>query len=207
MTDLNTGVVRRATVADLNEVADLLADAFHAGDLAPWLIPDTDERTRVYPGYFAIFAEHALTYGLVELIDGSATAVWYPFDASPRPAIPNYADRLAEAVGAGNLRRFRQLDEAMELHHPPGPPHDYLAFIAVRPDRQGLGLGGRLLDSHHQLIDRIGIPSYLEATGPRNEGLYARHGYRVRDRYRPAVDCPPIRSMWRDPQQPRSGMI
>lgn len=204
MTDVRTAAIRRGTKADLSQVRDLLACAFHDGDLAPWLAPDPQERARIYPGYFAIFAEHALTHGLVELIDGTAVALWYALGADPHIPVLHYDRRLADAVGPTRVHRFRQLDEAMQVHHPSGRPHDYLAFLAVHPDWQGRGLGSRLLSNHHRRLDRIGAPAYLEATGPSNERLYARHGYRLRGRYRPAADSPPLRPMWRDARPPRT---
>ena len=50
-------------------------------------------------------------------------------------------------------------------------------FLAVRPDRQNVGIGSALLDRHHSRLDRAGIPAYLEANDPRNRDLYLRHGY------------------------------
>lgn len=200
MTGTSAATIRRATKADLDQVTGLLASAFHSGDLAPWLVPDPEERTRIYPGYFSIFAEHALTHGLVELIDGTAVSLWYTLGADPQLTIRHYDLRLADAVGATHVHRFRQLDQAMHAHHPAGHPHAYLAFLAVHPDQQGHGYGSRLLSNHHGQCDRMGLPTYLEATGARNERLYARHGYRLRGRYRPAMDSPPLRPMWRDPR-------
>jgi predicted N-acetyltransferase YhbS len=62
------------------------------------------------------------------------------------------------------------------VYHPTDP-HHYLAFLAVRPDKQNLGIGSALLAKHHARIDAAGIPAYLEANDARNRDLYLRHGY------------------------------
>ncbi|GIE91597.1 GNAT family N-acetyltransferase [Actinoplanes regularis] len=194
--------VRRAEPGDALVIAELLAEAFLHGDLAPWLIPHPGTRARIYPPYFALLAEHALTHGEVETTrDNTAVAVWYQIDDGPLPELPGYRQRLAEITGEF-LPRFAALDEAMHAHHPYGQPHHYLAFLAVHPDRQRQGLGTALLNHHHADLHAAGISAYLEATSTRNSRLYARHGYRPRPVYRIAGDGPSLFPMWRSPPGP-----
>jgi predicted N-acetyltransferase YhbS len=76
--------------------------------------------------------------------------------------------------------------------------HHYLAFLAVRPERQNHGIGSALLDRHHRRLDAAGIPAYLESNDPRNRDLYLRHGYAVRSVIQ-LPDGPPLWLMWRAP--------
>jgi GNAT superfamily N-acetyltransferase len=179
-------------------LARLLASAFLHGDLAPWLIPEVNIRARAYPTYFAMFIEHALVHGIVHVDDElRAVALWHPHgDTDPR-GIDDYDHRLAVTVGRSR-DRFRALDAAMHDHHPT-ERHHYLAFLAVHPDHQGNGLGGALLKHHHDFLDADGTPAYLEATGPRNEALYARCGYKARKPYAAAPGGPLLYPMWRIP--------
>lgn len=168
--------IRTATPADQQTVSDLLAEAFLHGDLADWLIPHLDTRARIYPHYFALHVEHALTHGQVEITaDATAVAIWYPIDAGPLPELPDYPQRLADITGRFHPR-FTDLEQTMHDHHPYDQPHHYLAFLAVHPDQQRHGLGSALLE-HHARLDSTGTAAHLEATGPRNRRLYARHGY------------------------------
>jgi len=182
MTGTDTGAVtvRIAAIADLDRVTGLLAAAYQGGDLAPWLVPGPVERYRIYPGYFRILAEHALARGKVDLIDGVAVAAWYALGENPRIDIADYDRRLAKAVGPRHLARFNALDSAMRFHHPAGQPHDYLAFLAVHPNRQGHGYGSLLLRRHLKGLDTTGTPSYLVATGTRNQTLFRRYSYKSR---------------------------
>jgi GNAT superfamily N-acetyltransferase len=188
--------IRRATTADLDTVTGILAAAFQDGDLADWLIPDPGQRRGVYPPYFAMLTDHAITHGHVDLLDQDACALWYDLGTAPAPPIDDYDQRLAAITGPA-LPRFQALDQAMRAHHR-DEPHAYLAFLAVVPGRQSRGHGSALL--RH----RPARPTYLEATGPRNRALYARHGYRPLDPYRITADGPCLYPMLRpeDPAPP-----
>ncbi len=186
--ETTTGI-RRATAGDLAMVTGILAAAFQDGDLADWLVPDPGLRRGIYPPYFGMLAAHAVTHGRVDLLEQDACAVWYD---DPAPPIEDYDRRLA-FITRPAVHRFRALDQAMQEHHL-CQPHAYLAFLAVVPGRQSHGYGSALLAHGHLGLDR---PAFLEATGPRNRALYARHGYRPLDPYRITVDGPLLHPMLR----------
>ncbi|HXS61532.1 MAG TPA: GNAT family N-acetyltransferase [Streptosporangiaceae bacterium] len=220
--------VIRAEEADAGVLSQLVADAFL--DLPPswWLIPDQAIRRRVFPDYFRIFVDAALADGIVQTTpDRSAVAIWLPsgHSAEPpptadgRPSLPaddpppadgpspthepdDYLARLT-AITQPWIDRFLAFDAAIENRHPHEPAHHHLAFLAVRPDRQGLGIGSALLQAHHQFLDTQNLPAYLEASHPRNRQLYLRHGYTDLGppNYLPDAG-PPMYPMWRDPKLP-----
>jgi GNAT superfamily N-acetyltransferase len=192
--------VIRADDADAGRLSQVIADAFI--DLPPsrWLIADPAARRDVFPGYFLMFVEHALASGVVHTTDDrSAVALWL-FIADGRNAGPaDYAARLA-ALTSPWTERFARFDAVLDRCHPVGVPHHYLAMIAVRPDRQGAGVGASLLRSYHQEIDKQDAAlAYLEASSERVRGLYGRHGYASRPDapfYLPDGG-PPMWPMWR----------
>jgi len=210
-------VIRDVAPIDTAEIASVLAEAMGDQPVARWIMPVAETRRRLAPGYFEIYAEHAIKYGevyaTVDSDDGkvSGVALWFPF-TSLIPSPSDYDQRLREAVGSGRGRaegagreggdsayeRAVELDAALEAHHPMDA-HHYLAFLAVRPDRQNHGIGSSLLDRHHARLDAAGIPAYLESNDPRNRELYLRHGYAVRSEIRLPDDGPPVWPMWRVP--------
>lgn len=203
--------VRTATGDDAPALSALLAEAFLRGDLGPWLVPDLDTRAQIYRSYFALVTEHALDHGRVEVTgdrppDLAAAAVWYRIEGGPAPAAADYDARLALITGPSRPR-FVALDDAMHRHHPYHEQHHYLAFLAVLPERQCHGLGSALLAHHHAVLDTGAAPAYLEATGPRNARLYARHGYRPRPPYRVGGDGPELLPMWRPPTRDNPAAI
>jgi GNAT superfamily N-acetyltransferase len=194
-------VIRHVSPFDTAEITDLVAEAMWDGPVARWLNPDQSERRRNSPAYFDIFVDYAVQYGEVYGMSDSDTgqltgvALWFPF-TSAIPGPIDYERRLKEVTGDA-FDRACQLDALMEENHPLDP-HHYLAFLAVRPDRQGQGIGSSLLDRHHDRLDQAGLPAYLEANDPRNRDLYLRHGYQVRSVLQ-LPDGPPLWSMWRSP--------
>jgi GNAT superfamily N-acetyltransferase len=194
-------VIRDVAPIDTAEITDLVAAAMWDGPVARWLNSDPAVRQRESRGYFEIFVEHAVRYGEVYATADSDTgrlsgvALWFPF-TSLIPAPVDYDRRLKEVAGPA-FDRARELDAALEAHHPLDP-HHYLAFLAVHPDNQNRGIGSALLDRHHARLDRADIPAYLEANDPRNRDLYLRHGYVCRSEIR-LPDGPPLWPMWRTP--------
>jgi GNAT superfamily N-acetyltransferase len=194
-------VIRDVAPVDVTEIASVLAEAMNEGPVARWLMPDDAVRRRRAPGYFEIYAEHAVRYGEVyanadpDTGELSGVALWFPF-TSLIPAPADYEHRLKEAAGSA-FDRTCELDALLEAHHPLDP-HHYLAFVAVRPERQNRGIGSALLDRHHARLDAAGLPAYLESNDPRNRDLYLRHGYAVRSTVR-LPGGPPLWLMWRSP--------
>ncbi len=194
-------VCRDVAPVDTVEITGLIADAMRDGPVGRWLHPASEVRRREAPRYFEIFVEHAVRHGEVYATADAATgrlsgvALWFPLTAMIPPPV-DYERRLKEVAGDA-FERACQLDAAIEERHPM-EPHHYLAFLAVRPDDQGHGIGSALLDRHHARLDRAGIPAYLEANHVRNRDLYQRHGYQVRSVIE-LPDGPPLWTMWRAP--------
>src|SRR5580700_7629051 len=87
--------------------------------------------------------------GVAVAVGVGAVAVWGPGAAGPPEG---YRERVA-AVTDSWASRFAVFDAALERWHPAGP-HQYLAVLAVRPDRQGRGTGTALLRAQHEILDR-----------------------------------------------------
>jgi len=167
-----------ASPADAGPLSHVIAEAFHDLPPARWLISDPRARRDIFPAYFRIFVDHALTAGVVHTTpDRAGVALWLPVSADgPGPPGDGYPARLAEVTGpwAG---RFTAFDAALGRRHPAGTAHHHLAMLAVRPAAQGHGIGTALLHACHATLDAAGIPAHLEASAERNRALYARHGY------------------------------
>jgi len=189
---------------DLDILSQVVAAAFLSLPPSRWLISDPAGRARAFPGYFRILLDWAMAAGTVTTTPArDAAALWIPALSRPPAPPPDYPVRVA-AVAGDHAARFAAFDAALEEHHPAGAAHEWLAILAVRPDRQDHGTGSALLRSRHRHLDRAGLGAYLEAASPRARDLYLRHGYALR----PGAplhlpeDGPPMWGMWRDPQQP-----
>jgi len=170
--------VIRAEPADLDVLSQVIADAFHRLAPSRWLVADPVARREIFPGYFRLYVEHALTRGVVHTTpDRAGAALWIPVGVRGADPPADYDSRLA-AVTSPWASRFRTFDAVLDAHHPPGPPHHHLTLLAVRPDRQGQGTGTALLRRYHEMLDcETGAPAYLEASDRRTRQIYLGHGY------------------------------
>ncbi|PZG17145.1 GNAT family N-acetyltransferase [Micromonospora craterilacus] len=192
----NTVTIRPATRTDAGPLIAVLAEAFHEGPLADWLIPDPADRRTVYYRYFKDAFHHGLEHGQVHTTsDQYAVAIWYP---RLEPSPTNAHQRLAalEAIAGPYAPKFALLEEMFEAFRP-DEPHHYLAYLAVDPTRQSRGIGAALLADQHRRLDQLGLPAYLEASNMRNRRLYLRHGYTAGPTIVLPTDGPIIWRMWR----------
>jgi predicted N-acetyltransferase YhbS len=81
---------------------------------------------------------------------------------------------------AGPLATIRagQVDWAVERFRQ-SEAHVYLYLLAVAPQLQRRGVGGRLLEAVIAHAGEQGMPVLLETMSPRNPPFYARHGFEV----------------------------
>jgi GNAT superfamily N-acetyltransferase len=202
VTAAGTRAVLPAGPGDLEVLSQVIAVAFHGLPPSRWLVPDPASRAEIFPGFFRILLDWAMAAGTVTTTPGrDAAALWIP--AGHHPPVPpdDYPDRIAAVTGPW-LRRFEAFDATLEVCHPAGAAHEWLAIIGVHPARQGQGLGSALLAARHQVLDRSGRGAYLEAASPRARDLYLRYGYALR----PGAPLhlpeggPPMWPMWRDPR-------
>jgi GNAT superfamily N-acetyltransferase len=165
-----------AESSDAGALSVLIAEAFHSLEVSRWLVPDGGSRREIFPAYFGLYVEHALAEGLVHTTkEREAAALWIPGTA-PTPPSDQYAAQLAAITGPF-LDRFLAFDKALEARRPGGGDYHKLALLAVRPGRQGQGMGTALLQSYHATLDELGIAVYLEASSQRTRRIYLDHGY------------------------------
>src|SRR5207344_3035804 len=125
-------------------------------------------------------------------------AIWLPPDTPASPG--GFFEQLKlipmfiRMCGLARMSRGSAMADAMEKSHP-HEPHYYLAFVAVAPRLQGMGLGGTILESTLKRIDAEGAAAYLENSNPKNTRLYERNGFVARKSISPP-GAPPLIAMW-----------
>lgn len=144
------------------------------GDKAP------DRRRRMFEMTIKKGAKHNV---IVAERDGRIEGVLTYAD---RPdCIPSARDSLAAVRIAGPrllalIRNFRVVDKAH-----PKTPHRHLPVLGVRPEAQGLGIGGLLMSEYARRCDEAELEGYLETVRwadparRAQERLYERHGFAV----------------------------
>jgi GNAT superfamily N-acetyltransferase len=191
---MSTAVISTLDASDESQAIATVVSAFAADPVERWLYPSDHEYELHFPSFSAAFAGRAFESGTAWALDGhAAVALWLgPGVEADEEVIGGV---LAETVAEEKHEElFFVLGEMAEVH--PADPHWYLPWLAVRPQRQGGGLGARLLAHCLAKVDESGLPAFLETPNPRNVGFYERHGFEV-VAVTEAPSCPPLTSMLR----------
>ena len=126
-----------------------------------------------------------VNYGIAESnADASAIALWLPpgkTDLSLMQMVQIGMLSLPLKVGIGPfLRLVRMLGMAEKAHKAAAlGPHWYLMTIAIRPEKQGQGLGRALVEHGLKRVDADELPAYLETSNERNLTFYEKFGFKV----------------------------
>lgn len=192
---------RRAQAKDAIPLARLFAAAFASDPVFDWITRPGPKRAEGLERFFFwLLQVRAIPFGEVWMAHtGAVAAAWLP------PDVPATAGGMMDQIrllpmflrlcGIPRLGRGSAMADAMEKHHP-SERHFYLAFIAVAPRMQGLGLGSAMLEATLKRADGAGLPAYLENSNPKNTALYERHGFVQRRNIAPG-NAPPLIAMWR----------
>jgi ribosomal protein S18 acetylase RimI-like enzyme len=183
---------------DVTPAIATIVAAFADDPVERWLYPQEAEYLEHFPRFVEAFAG-AGTVSAVE--DFAAVAVWLPPGAEPDgDAIGAvYTATVDPAKHDDVFAVAGQMDDAH-----PRFAHWYLPWLAVRPERQGAGLGAALLREGLARVDADGLPAYLETPNPRTIPLYERHGFAV-TAVAQAGECPPVTCMLRTARTAAAG--
>lgn len=192
-----------AAKPDRHTIGAALADAFSDDPVFSWLVPPgaprREERMRIF---FTSMARSYLRRNkpVFQAGAGVGAAIWSAPGAwaLPPSEIARETPSATKTFGSSLLRALRTQLQVESLH-PKEPKHWYLAYLGVRGDAQGQGVGSALLREVLADADASGVPAYLESSNERNLTLYQRHGFKIVGELKALGYGPTIYRMWRDP--------
>jgi ribosomal protein S18 acetylase RimI-like enzyme len=147
-----------------------------------WAIPNQEQRQRILPDFFSLYAEvflrQDLTYTTREEVRGAA--LWALSGRVPVSGedAEDFGRRMEQMMTGVDAPRFLEIGKLIDDHHPPGSYY-YLQFLGVAPDRQSQGIGAALMAPVLERCDRQGVLAYLDATNEGSKQLYERHGFQA----------------------------
>ena len=165
--------------------ASTLAQAFWDDPLMHILASDERRRADAGPWFFGALINYGLRYNgeIWCNQDASAAAVWFPpghTHLSPlRMLRVGMAAMPFKAGINGTMRFFKAMPITEAFHKAVDVPHWYLLAIGTRPEVQGTGLGGALVELGTAQADEAGIPCYLETGTESNVAFYRKRGFEV----------------------------
>lgn len=173
--------IRPAAAADLPAAADTLAAAFAAYPWTQWVV-DPDDHLERLRGLYAIYLRVALELGQLWVSDDcAAVAAWTSSRAAAaQEELFERQELVAEIARLSGSRVGNVLAGIDALApHAPSDDHWVLAAVGVRPERQGAGLGTRVLAPALARFDLDGELAVLDTSSPENVRLYERLGFRT----------------------------
>jgi GNAT superfamily N-acetyltransferase len=192
--------------ADVDRVAPVLARAFDQDPLFLWVEPDPVPREAFLVAYMRALARrsHILAEAFTTAPEPLGAALWkgpelgrLSEEQFRRAGFPE-ALALLSGPAQGRLAALLAVEDILEREIP--LPRWYLGVLAVGPEAQGQGRGGRLLQPILERADREGLPVSLETLRERNVGYYERLGFEIAARGRLAGGGPPFWVMRRGPR-------
>lgn len=190
-------------VEDIPRAVDLMSRAFEADPFVGWVVRSDAKRKEGIHRFFDVcLRQLTVPYGEVWTTDDfGGVALWTP------------PERFSLGLGA-QLRFVGQAMRGMQARHVPSrlaafseierrhpsEPHYYLFFLGVDPERQGEGIGSRMMASVLGRCDAQRMPAYLEATRPDLIPFYERFGYRPLEPFRLPYGGPLLHPMLRRPR-------
>jgi GNAT superfamily N-acetyltransferase len=195
--------LRTATTDDVPAITEVMTTAFAADPVwGPYSFPDDGSRLELSRSFWAPLLRATVRHGWTHVAPGcEAAAVWVP------PGEPEmtpeqeheFAGIVVDLVGERQAAVIIDAFERLEAHHPNDRPHFYLSLLGTHADHRGRGLGMALLAAGLELVDREGMPAYLESTNNDNDRRYMRHGFEPFGQ----IELPNghrITTMWREPR-------
>jgi ribosomal protein S18 acetylase RimI-like enzyme len=174
--------VRLARATDIAAVGNLFARAFADDPVSSCVTPDATRRERVLARLnAAIVRFEGIPRGATYVAENAGrivgAAIWQP----PRPLPPNLRS-LPFSLVAGfalgrDMGRMIAMGRAVSRARP-RRRHWYLQLLGVDPVAQRSGVGKALVRAQLSLVDRQGLPAYLETT-VENLAFYEGLGFRV----------------------------
>ena len=192
--------IRTATSNDIKPAIDLLKANFINDPILAWMIDDPVGRLKAFDDFFHMYVTAGFNSGVVHVaeipqIGMAGVIVWLTHDANTDKENKNLADTYTP--------RFIEYSDLMHERYPNAAPYYQLATTAIVPAARSIGVGSTLISHYLQELDKMGIPSYLEATTPRSAGgIYARLGYQPVGEPIVFPGGGKAYPMWRNAQQP-----
>ncbi|HEY3831172.1 MAG TPA: GNAT family N-acetyltransferase [Acidimicrobiia bacterium] len=175
--------VRRATTADTDAAAFVLADAFTDYAWTRWTVDAVDHVERVRSLQRLVIEKVALPYGQVwvaldEHDAVASVAVWMlPTITVPEAVLTEIGGEQA-ALEGGRHAASVAAELALSQSRPQAA-HYYLGTVGTRRDRQGRGYGAAVLAPIVERARAEHAALYLETSAPDNVRFYTRLGFEI----------------------------
>lgn len=193
------GDMRRAIMGDLDQLADITAEAFSEDPINLWIF---GHARAMKPAFRTLAKALYLKNGFCHLHGDDGATMWIESEKIADPStlsMLGFAWAMRRHGTKGAMKRAIGAGEAMKAHHPK-ERHLYLFTVGTRKSSRGKGIGSALLRPVLDAADKQGRACHLENTNPENSGFYGAHGFKRLETFEIGTGSPPMEAMWREPK-------
>ncbi|NHJ26031.1 MAG: N-acetyltransferase [Candidatus Lokiarchaeota archaeon] len=172
----------------VDQACKVAGEAFQDDPIMIFVYPDKNERKyKATYGFYMIYnygIKYGLAYATSENLEG--ITIWLP----PNKVYPSTWNMMRHGgfytmrkVGLKlkALKRTMAVFKYEEERHKELAPYDHWYFqnIAVKPEEQGKGYGGLLINTMLKTIESEGLPIYVETNTEKSVSIYQKYEFEV----------------------------
>ena len=169
-------IVRPIRPDEIDKIAELISRGYYDDIFFHWCVPDDKDRHKIVTDYYKVYLSAKGTVTHVAETPGgdiAGAAMWLPHDVDA-----GIYDEINKTTGV-YASKFQAVADASHYSEPPMAPFYQLVGFVTAKEMRGRGIGSALLKSTLDKFDKLGIPTYLEASTPYyGKGVYGKFGYR-----------------------------
>ena len=175
---------RQLTLSDVEQTAQVIAQAFIEDPLTSFMLPIKATRVKTLLKFFRVYAEINIKagrgFGVGEPLQG--VAFWkFPSQESMSISVKSLGKLLPLLITMypiGYFRARKIIDQIDVLHAKHAPePHFYLDNLGVLAAARGQGLSSKLIRPFLQKADEQKVVAYTDTVTKTNVPLYEHFGF------------------------------
>lgn len=181
----NLDSVDDLTTKDMEWASKILEQAFYTDPLLNFIYGDTIHKPGKLNSFFRATFRLAALYGVcLGTAEKDGVLMMLPPDQTKLTIGAMVKSGLLAApfrMGWASFSRMMRFMDFAEKEHKAAAPSDhyYIMTVGVLPERQGIGIGKKLMTKALEIVDANKMPCYLETQHKSNVPIYQRFGFEV----------------------------
>lgn len=181
----NLNGVNELSIKDINWATKVLEQAFYTDPMLNFIYGDTINKPGKLNSFFRATFRLAALYGeCFSTAEKDGVLMMLPPDQTKITIGMMYKSGMLAApfkMGWASFSRSMALMDFVEKEHKAAAPadHYYIMTVGVLPERQGRGVGKKLMTRALEIVDANKMPCFLETQNKNNVPIYQKFGFEV----------------------------
>ena len=177
--------IDKLTTKDTDWASKILEQAFYTDPMLNFIYGDTINEPGKLNWFFRVTFRLAALYGeCFSTAEKDGVLMMLPPDQTKMTIGKMYKSGLLAApfkMGWASFLRLMTFMDFAEKEHKAATSFDqyYIMTVGVLPERQGMGVGKKLMTKALEIVDAHKMPCFLETQNKNNVPIYQRFGFEV----------------------------